>query len=190
MINFTTYTKENAPEGSREILSNVLERMKFIPNLMGKMAESPVALQAYLSLSELLKNSSFTSAQQQIIMLVISLENGCTYCVAAHSMSAKHANVTDDIIEALRQGQHLQDAKLEGLRQFVQAVVRDRGMLKEDRLQAFIDLGYSKANILDVILAAAMKTISNYANHIMHPELDSSMQAYKWERLKLYPSCL
>ena len=182
MINFATYTQETAPEGSRGILSKVLETMKFIPNLMGKMAESPVTLQAYLSLSDLLKNSSFTTAQQQIIILVISLENSCTYCVAAHSMGAKYANVTDETIEALRRGHRLQDAKLEGLRQFVQAVVHDRGMLKADQLQVFIDLGYSKANVLEVILAAAMKTISNYANHIMHTELDSAMQPYKWER--------
>jgi len=182
VISFTTYTQETAPEDSREILSKVLETMKFIPNLLGKMAESPATLQAYLSLSELLKTSSFTPAQQQIILLVISLENGCTYCVPVHSRGAKYANVTDETIDALRQGQRLQDAKLEGLRQFVQAVVRDRGMLKEDQLQAFIDIGYSKANVLEVILAVAMKTISNYANHILHTELDSAMQPYKWER--------
>ena len=181
MINFTTYTEETAPEGSKEILSSVIKTMKYIPNLMGKMAESPTTLKAYLSMSKLLENSSFTPEQRQIILLAVSRENGCTYCVAVHSMTAKLANVSDANIDALRKGEALQDAKLEGLQQFVRAVVRDRGMLKNGQLQSFIDLGYTRENVLDVITAVAMKTISNYANHIMDTELDIAMQPYKWE---------
>lgn len=181
MINFTTYTQETAPEGSRDILSNVQEKMKFIPNLYGKMAESPATLQGYLSLGKLLENSSFTPAQLQFILLVISRENGCKYCVAVHSMTAKLARITDETIEALRKGEPIKDAKLVGLQQFVRSVIRDRGFVIEEQVQAFLDLGFTHENVLEVILAVAMKTISNYANHIMHTELDSAMQSYKWE---------
>jgi len=44
MTIFTSYTLENAPEGSKEKLAQVKAAWGFVPKLHGNLAESPVAL--------------------------------------------------------------------------------------------------------------------------------------------------
>ena len=40
-------------------------------------------------------------------------------------------------------------------------MVNKRGLPDENEVQAFLNLGYTEGNILDVILAISVKTISN-----------------------------
>lgn len=47
-------------------------------------------------------------------------------------------------------------------------------------LAAFLHAGYSEKNVLDIILAIAVKTISNYSNHVMHTPLDARFEAQAW----------
>ena len=42
MTQFDMYTIETAPEGSKKILEGETAKYKFLPNLLGKMAESPL----------------------------------------------------------------------------------------------------------------------------------------------------
>lgn len=40
-----------------------------------------------------------------------------------------------------------------------------------DYLCTFLDAGFSEKQILEIIIARAVKTISNYSNHIFHTEV-------------------
>jgi len=60
-------------------------------------------------------------------------------------------------------------------------VVTSRGFVDEEDLQAFIDAGYSKQNVLEVNLIIALKTISNYTNHLADTPLDEAFEAEKLE---------
>ncbi|WP_176466211.1 hypothetical protein [Aliifodinibius salipaludis] len=46
-------------------------------------------------------------------------------------------------------------------------------------LQAFIDVGYSKQNVLEVNLIIALKKISNYTNHLAETPLDEAFEPKK-----------
>jgi hypothetical protein len=50
---FRIHTAETAPEASRRDLSSVQQKYGRVPNLFAGTAESPAALRAYLSLSEI-----------------------------------------------------------------------------------------------------------------------------------------
>jgi alkylhydroperoxidase family enzyme len=54
-----------------------------------------------------------------------------------------------------------------------------KSIVNED-LAAFLHAGYSEKNVLDIILAIAVKTISNYSNHVMHTPLDARFEAQAW----------
>lgn len=73
-------------------------------------------------------------------------------------------------------------ARLEALRVFAQAVVRERGFVGDATVEAFMAAGFTKANVLEVVTIAATKTISNYTNHITHTEKESFMAdaALEW----------
>ena len=54
-----------------------------------------------------------------------------------------------------------------------------RGNPKPKDAENFLKAGYSEKHILAIILAQAVKTISNYSNHIFHTEVDDAFAGSK-----------
>jgi len=50
----------------------------------------------------------------------------------------------------------------------------------EDDIEAFLEAGYAKEQILEVILGVSMKTLSNYVNHIAQTPLDTAFAGKAW----------
>lgn len=185
MTKFMRHTPESAPEASRQALTDSKRQFGFIPNLFAGLAESPVALKTYLTISELFGKSRLSPVEQQVVVLAASVENECEYCVAVHTMTAKNgAKVPAPIVEALRNGSKLPDPKLDALATFTRLAVRKRGWVDEPAVKAIIDAGYDRAQILDVLVGISMKTLSNYSNHIMGTELDKEIEGSRWSRTR------
>lgn len=182
MSEFVIHTIETAPEGSRAALAEAQAKYGAVFNLFGALAESPVAVKAYKALGDLFEQGTFTPPERQLLLLTISAENGCEYCVAAHSAGAAMAALDAQAIEAVRGGGPIADARLATLRDFALAVVRQRGWVADDAVAGFIASGFTKAQALEVIVAVALKTISNYTNHIAQPPLDAPFEATRWTR--------
>lgn len=175
------HTIDSAPEKSAPILEEVKSKFGFVPNLMGVFAESPEALQGYLALSSLIDNTDLTPTERQIILLSTSRANECEYCIAAHTTISSMQKVPDDVVQAIRNNKPISDPKLEALRSFTEKVVTERGSVTEEDKRAFIEAGFTKRNILDVILGVSMKTLSNYTNHIAETPLDAPFEPAKWK---------
>ncbi|MEX0843959.1 MAG: carboxymuconolactone decarboxylase family protein [Balneolaceae bacterium] len=177
-MDFKIYNTENAPDKSQPLLSAAKENFGFVPNLLGEFAEAPAALEAYLKLNEIVGKTSFSPKEQQLAILAVSIENECNYCSAIHSTVLKNQlKVDGSIVNAVRNGEQVPDEKLNSLVTYVRTVVEKRGHVSESDLQAFIDAGYTKQNVLEVNIIVALKTISNYTNHIADTPLDEAFQA-------------
>jgi hypothetical protein len=72
------------------------------------------------------------------------------------------------------------DTKLVALSAFTRTMVSLRGKPTPDKLAAFWAAGYTENNVLKIILAIAVKTISNYSNHFLHKQLDAMFEAHAW----------
>lgn len=181
MSDFTIHTLASAPEAARPLLQGASNKLGFVPNLYAALAESPAALSAYLLLADLLGETSLTPTEQQVLALAVSTENGCGYCVAAHSTIARHmVQVPGDIVDALRTGQAIPDDRLEALRRYAAATVRHRGEVHGKELDAFLAAGFSRQQAIEVVLGVAMKTLSNYANHLFDTPVDAAFKAETW----------
>lgn len=180
MTNFILHTEETAPEGSKALLQGAKKAYGFVPNLMAGLAESPAAVDAYITLSGIFDKSDFTPAERQVVLMTNNRLNGCTYCMAAHSTISKMQKVPADVIETLRQGTSFTDPKLEALRVFSAKVNENRGVLSDADIAAFIVAGYSQANVLEVILGTGLKVLSNYSNHVIETPVDDAFQSNKW----------
>lgn len=187
MKNFVAHTQESAPAAAQETMSQVEAAFGFVPNLIGVMAESPPLAEAYLTLSGLFDKTSLSPVERQVVLLAASRENACEYCMASHTTIARMSRMPETVIDALRDGTGVPDARLEALRRFTVAVVRQRGWVDEAEVDAFREAGYSKANVLDVILGVGMKTLSNYTNHVADTPLDRAFAVEAWQR-PLVPS--
>lgn len=180
MTSFTLHTAETAPDDSKPQLAVIQKNWQFVPNLHRTLAESPVALEAYDTLFDLVGKSSLTPAEQQVAYLAISVLNECEYCVSGHSALARMAGVAPDAVEALRNSTPIADPRLQVLRHFAEAVVTQRGFVGDAAVGEFLAAGFTKAQVLEVIMVVATKTISNYVNHVTKTPLDGFMAATKW----------
>lgn len=162
-------------------LQSAREQTGMVPNMYAAMANLPALLDAYSHGSELFRSKGgFTPVEQEVVLLSISRENECHYCVAAHSFLADKAQVPAEVTEAIRSDDSIPDAKLEALRSFTQLMVRSRGNPIDEDARRFLGAGYSEQHILGLILAVGVKTLSNYTNHIFHTDLDAAFAQRRW----------
>jgi uncharacterized peroxidase-related enzyme len=181
-MNFTIYNTDNAPEESKPLLNAAKESFGFVPNLLGEFAEAPAALEGYLKLNEIVGKTSFSAKEQQLAILTVSIENECHYCSAIHSTILKNQlNADEEIVDAVRNGESVPHEKYNALVTYVRTVVKKRGFVDDSEMESFIDAGYTKQNVLEVNLIIALKTISNYTNHIANTPLDEAFEAERVE---------
>ena len=184
MPDFTVHTIDTAPKESVALLQGAQKAFGFVPNLIGVLAESPAVVEAYLALTRIFDKSSLTAVERQVAILAISRYSECDYCMAAHSVIASMQQVPADVIQAIRDDQPISDPKIEALRKFATTLVDKRGWLSDDDVAAFQFAGYANAQMLEVIAAASLKTLSNYANHLAETPLDDSFASRAWQPVK------
>jgi len=180
MTDFPFHEKQDAPEDAQPLLEKAEQKYGFVPNILKGMSEAPALLEGYMTLSGLFDQTSLSPVERQVVLLAVSHENGCPYCMAAHSAAAKMAEAPDEVIAALREDKPLPDDKLETLRNFTRIVVESRGNPDDKDIEALLEAGYSKRTVLEVILGVGMKTLSNYTNHILDTPLDQAFEPMAW----------
>ena len=174
---------DKADPQARELLEKAKKKNKMIPNMYAAMANVPGLLDTYMTgYQHFREESGFTPAEQEVVLLTISFENGCEYCVAAHSVIADNASrVPREVTEAIRNAAQIPDSKLRVLAEFTRALLLKRGRPSSEDAQAFLAAGYTEKQILALVLAIAVKTISNYTNHIFETPLDLVFKAREWK---------
>lgn len=182
MTQFALHTEESAPEASKPLLADSKKTYGMIPGLHAIMAEAPGLLEGYRVIHNLFSNSSFNNDELTVVWQTINVEHECHYCVPAHTAIAKSMRVNDEISNALRDETPLPNERLEALRSFTLDVVRNRGNVDETSIQAFLNAGFTKRHVLEVILGLSQKVMSNYVNHLAHTPVDAPFQKFAWEK--------
>jgi uncharacterized peroxidase-related enzyme len=77
---------EKLPDDIRQIILEVQEKSGFIPNVFIALAHRPDEFRAFFSYHNALmeKDSGLTKGEREMIIVVTSALNQCTYCVVAH----------------------------------------------------------------------------------------------------------
>jgi uncharacterized peroxidase-related enzyme len=173
-------TLDTAEGEARAVLDRALTEVGSIPNMYANMVNSPGLLRTYLDgYKAFRKDSQLTPAEQEVVFLTISKINGCGYCLAAHSMIAdKVSKLDSQAVGAIRSGGQIADARLAALAAFTGRMVESRGLVTRADAERFLGAGYDERHILEIILAIAVKTLSNYSNHLFHTVIDDRFAAY------------
>lgn len=177
-------TPQDAEPAARARLEKAQGQLGFVPNMYGGMANSPGLLETYVDGYDRFRASSgFSPAEQEVVFLVVSRGNGCEYCVAAHSLIAERmSRVPKAVITAIREGSAIPDPRLAALGVFTFALLSTRGRPSRADVEAFLAAGFQERQILEIILAIAVKTLSNYSNHLFHTPLDPMFADHEWKR--------
>jgi AhpD family alkylhydroperoxidase len=81
----TPATIEAAPAAAQPLLQAVKKQLGVAPNLFRLVANSPAALEGYVSLSGALAKGDVPAATRERIALAVAEINGCDYCLSAHT---------------------------------------------------------------------------------------------------------
>ncbi len=180
-MQFELHDMDSAPEAARPELAAAQAAYGAIPNLYRGFAANPATLKSYLAISECLRDhGELSPLEQQLVCLTVSAENGCIYCVAAHSVLASMAGMPEQTLGELRSQQPVSDARLNELRNLTLSVMRHRGWIPPADLEAFQAAGYDQRHVLEVLTILAQKTLSNYFNHIARTPLDEMFASRQW----------
>lgn len=167
---FTVPTKLEVSETNQAIFDNLHKMVGFVPNLYAYFAKNETALADYLALQN--RKSTLRGKEREIINLVTSQVNNCRYCQSAHTVLGKMNGFTDEQVLEIRKGSASFDSKLDALVKFTFSVVENRGRATDESKEAFFAAGYTEANMIDVVIVVADKTVSNYIHNLTHFEID------------------
>ena len=91
------------------------------------------------------------------------------------------SQVPKEVTDAIRDGKEIPDPKLKALNEFTLAMMRKKGSLSPADVEKFKAAGFTDKHMLSIILAIAIKTISNFTNHLFHTPLEPMMASRTWK---------
>ena len=147
----TPATIEAAPVASRPLLQAVKKQLGGVPNLFRLVANSPAALEGYVSLSGALGKGELPAATRERIALAVAEINGCDYCLSAHTYLGRNVAKLDDAEIAANRNGLSNDLKADA---------------------AVKAAGYTDAQIIEIVLHVALNTWTNYINTVAETEID------------------
>lgn len=178
---------EQAEGNAKMLLEAAKKETGMIPNMYKAMANLPALLETYSTGYKLFRREGgFTPIEQEVILLTVSKENECDYCMAAHSVVADiMSKVPVAVTDAIRNNDLIPDERLAVLAGFTTIMLNKRGRPSDEDVSNFLGAGFTEKHILSIILAISVKTISNYSNHIFHTPVDMAFKAREWSAYKI-----
>lgn len=177
-MDFKLHDKNSVTADGQLLLENSIADFGMVPNLHAVMVEAPALLEGYQHLHRLFQETSFDADEQTVVWQTINVEHDCHYCVPAHTAIAHTMKIDAAIIDALRNGTAMPTEKLQALHLTTLALVRKRGVLDDADLARFYDAGYQNRQLLEIVLGAAQKLLSNYTNHLAHTPIDEPFRKF------------
>ena len=154
------------PADIRERIVAVQEKAGFVPNVFLMLAHRPDEFRAFFTYHDALmerEGDSLTKAEKEMIVVAVSADHGCLYCVVAHGailrILAKDPLLADQISVNYRTAtiSERQRAMLD----FALHLAAERGVL-DDAWQARLEkMGFTLNDIWDIGAIAALFGLSN-----------------------------
>ena len=160
MSTFNVPKREEVSENNQAIFDNLEKAVGFVPNLYATYAHSENALENYLNLSN--AKTSLNAKQKEVVNLAVSQVNNCVYCLSAHTAIGKMNGFSDSEILELRTGAASFDSKLDALARLAKNLTETRGATENTVIENFFNQGWTKENLIDIIVLVGDKPISNY----------------------------
>jgi uncharacterized peroxidase-related enzyme len=163
---------ETSPAASQPLLEAVRKQLGSAPNLFRIVGNSPAGLEGYLGLNGALGKGRLDVRTRNRIALTVAEENGCAYCLSAHTYLGKNVARLDDAELDANRDARSSDAKAAVALHFARQLVRTRGHVSDEDVQAVKAAGYDDAQIVEIILHVALNTLTNYINTALATDID------------------
>ena len=164
-------TPDKAQGDLKNLYGAIEKKMGTVPNIFQYMANSIPLLKGYLSITELCNSTMLSPRLRELIVLAVSQNNNCQYCLSAHSAVAKNLGLKEkEIIEA-RKAQST-DPKTQTILQFSKKFVDKKGFIDDQDVNQLKTAGLSDQEIGDILLVIISGIYTNYFNHLNNTPID------------------
>lgn len=154
-----------------EMLAQMEKSMGLMPNIMKQMANSPAALEAFLSSKEALSKGQLSDKMRALIGILIAETYSCGYMLSARVAQAKQAGMSDEDIQKAKD-QSSSDAKEDRGLQFVRNLVLRHGELPASELAELKAAGYNEGEIVELIANTSFNMEVYYLIQVAKPDAD------------------
>jgi AhpD family alkylhydroperoxidase len=180
---FPVHTIESAPEQSKPSLEALQGAFGMIPNVAGAMSTSPVLIDSLVALFQKVHGGNFSEEQIQVLLLTNAVTNACAWAVAFHTALALKESVDPADVQAIRERRTPQRPKNAALSMLARSLIEKRGRLDDSDVSRFLQAGFDKAQLLEVIAVVAASTITNYTGNVTDPPLEAAFEGYAWSAM-------
>lgn len=169
----TGYEIGSGSERADKALSGISKMFGgYTPNIHKVMANSPAMIEAFESFRRLMQRSQLRHVEREVISIEVSRRSGCDYCMAAHTWFARRFKVSDEDIEAAREGRPMGDDRLALVQRAAQTLLDRKGRLTDEELADFRDAGMSDAELLETVAIIGWYVISTFTNNLANTAID------------------
>jgi uncharacterized peroxidase-related enzyme len=162
---------KSASGPTKDLLDAVHAQFGVVPNFIRLLANSPAALSAFLGLYGPLDNATIDKATRERIALVVAEDNGCQYCVSAHTTIGRSAGLSNEEMLLNRQGDS-SNAQAAAAVAFAKALNEHRGEVTTGEFEAVRAAGFNDGEIVEIIALVALNVFTNVLNKSMLVEID------------------
>jgi len=175
MKKFNVPTREEVGTTNQSIFDKLNKALGFVPNLYATIAYSENGLERYLAYQN--AKTTLSNKEKEAVNLIVSQVNGCIYCLSAHTVIGTMNGFTNEQILEIRNGKAA-DSKLNALVALAADITKNRGRASEANVDAFFEAGYTKENLVDLILQVSDKTAMNYLHNLTKVPVDFPLVPY------------
>ncbi len=145
---------EKVEEKVAEIFTDIQKSFGRIPHLFRIYAHHPSVLEAnWNKVKAILLQGTLSRKTKEAIALLVSQDNRCTYCVAAHTMAMKAIGISSEEIDTIQNDVNRADftANEKALILFARKANQAPNQITDDEFQSLLDLGVSKEEIIEAL---------------------------------------
>lgn len=135
------------------LLDQVRAAMGATPNATKVLASALAALEDYLGFSGALGGGNLSRELRERISLLIAQDNGCEYCLSAHTAVARQIGLDEEEVFVGRRAAS-DDLKIDEALRFTRDVVERRGQVSNEHVSRLREAGYTDLPRVDLEIGA------------------------------------
>ena len=142
------------PPSVGPIFQEIEKAFGMVPNLFKTYAHHPPLLQAnWNKVKAVMMEGSLTQKVKQTIAVLVSRDNSCSYCVAAHTGALRALGVTDNEISAIEEDPDKADftPREKALIRFARKANREPLRIPAEEFRALRETGATDAEIVEAL---------------------------------------
>jgi len=175
MARISATEKEETPKEVEEIFREIEGAFGMVPNLFKTYAHFPPLLKAnWNKVKAVMMQGNLSREVKESIALLVSKDNSCAYCVAAHTVTLKAIGVTEkeiNIIESETEKSMFTEKERE-LITFARMANKDPNRITDKEYESLKKTGASDAEIVEALGVMELFTAFNKFLDSLNVEID------------------